>query len=112
MEKNQVASQVSSVSDAGNTHQKDDAGRLYASNWHPGYRARFPWMGFLGLMGVLVCAMINVAVLIGSDGVSESVWPHQVAPHTIVNTIQAVSSLFLALAIAEGVSIAWWRKGS
>lgn len=84
--------------------------RLNASNWTPGYRARFPWMGILGLLGVLTCTLIIVAVLIGSNGVSSSRWSTLVAPHIIVNTVQSVSGLCLALAIAEGVSIAWWRK--
>jgi len=67
-------------------------------------------MGFLGVLGVLICMLINIAVLIGSNHVSASKWPHVVAPHTIVNVIQSTGGLCLALAVTEGVSIAWWRK--
>jgi hypothetical protein len=111
MEKDQTTANDSSVSDGEFSPPASVGDKFHASNWNPGYLARFPWMGFLGLLGVLICALINVAVLISSNGVSSSVWPLQIAPHTIVNTIQSVSSLCLALAIAEGVSIAWWRKG-
>ena len=68
--------------------------------------------GFVGFSGVLICALINIAVLITSDGVSSSKWPERVSPHVIIGSVLSVSGFCLAMAIAEGVSIAWWNKGS
>ena len=65
----------------------------------------------MGFIGVLTCALINIAILTASDGVSSSKWPKEIAPHTIIGTVMVVSGLSLALAIGEGISIAWWRKG-
>jgi hypothetical protein len=59
----------------------------------------------------LLCALINIAVLIASDNVPSSKWPERIAPHTIIGTVLSVSGFCLAAAIGEGVSIAWWRKG-
>ena len=106
-EKSETTVHTPSMADS---HPAIMADKLDASNWHPGYRARFPVIGFLGILGVLICMLINIAVLIGSDNVSSSKWPVIIAPHTIVNVIQSIGALCLALAVAEGVTIAWWRK--
>jgi hypothetical protein len=106
-----VSSNVSSVDENETVAAQHPGGTIRALNWNPGYRARFPWKGFVGLAGVLICALINIAILIASDGVSSTKWPERVAPHTIIGTVLSVSGLSLAMAIGEGISIAWWRKG-
>jgi hypothetical protein len=115
MEKRHIHLDVSStVSAAGQDEaapQQPTNITLRALNWHPGYRRQFPWKGFVGFIGVLTCALINIAILTASDGVSSSKWPNEIAPHTIIGTVMVVSGLSLALAIGEGISIAWWRKG-
>ena len=84
---------------------------LQALHWQPGYLSRIPYKGFAGIIGVLLYAIVNIVVLVTSDGVSSSKWPERVAPHTIIGTLLSLSGIFLAAAIGEGVSIAWWRKG-
>ncbi|KAK5318097.1 hypothetical protein LTR20_009471 [Exophiala xenobiotica] len=97
-------------SDSGRSTSKVHDTSPVASNWNPGYRARFPAMGFFGLLGVVICTSIIIAVLVASDNVSSSKWSQTVGPSIIINGFTSISGLCLALAIAEGVSIAWWRK--
>lgn len=59
-------------------------------------------------MGVLLCAALTVVVLVCSDNTSQTKWRLQ--PSIIIQGLNSVSNLCLALAIAEGVAVAWWRK--
>lgn len=108
VEKADIAVNSARFSDAESLQPEFDHTKKNPSNWRPGYFARFPWFGAAGLFGVLICAIIVVAVLVCSDGVSSTVWRLQ--PSTIINGLSGFSNLCLALAIAEGVAIAWWRK--
>lgn len=79
------------------------------SKWLPGYWKRFPFVGAFALACITLMACIGLGVLIGSDGVSTSVWPTRIAPNVVLSMINAVSSLALMVAVGEGVAIAWWR---
>jgi len=80
------------------------------SKWTPGYFKRFPVVGALslGLIAVLTCA--SLGVLIGSNNRSSSTWPQRIAPNVVLSLLNAFSSLALAVAVSEGVAIAWWRR--
>jgi hypothetical protein len=108
VEKPAVAVNSARLSDTESLQPVADNTKKNPTNWRPGYFARFPWFGALGLFGVLICAIILVVVLVCSNGVSSTVWRLQ--PSTIIQGVSGFSNLCLALAVAEGVAIAWWRK--
>jgi len=78
--------------------------------WEPGWRRRFPWIGLGSLFFVLVSAALAAMVLILSDQRAQSSWPQKLTPSIILAGINAFSNLMLAVAIGQGVAIAWWRK--
>lgn len=80
------------------------------SKWSPGYWNRFPFVGAIALAFIVLLAGAALGVLIGSDRVSTTTWSQRVAPNVILSALNAVSSLALALAVGEGVAIAWWRR--
>jgi hypothetical protein len=43
--------------------------------WQPGFRARFPWIGFGAICTMLVCIALSLVVLITSDGLAKEEWP-------------------------------------
>ena len=48
-----------------------------AEHWKPGLAARFPWIGVLALLTILVCMGMVVLVLITSDNKAQDEWPGQ-----------------------------------
>jgi hypothetical protein len=78
--------------------------------WKPGYVRRFPIYGALALLVVIFCAAASVAILWASDHVSSSRWPTWLAPNVCIQLVNAVSGIMLAIAVTEGIAIAWWRK--
>ncbi len=97
-------------SDSDDSQRQPQTPLTAASNWNPGYGARFPLQGFAGLVGVLLCTGVIIAVLVASDNASASKWSQQIGPSIIINGFTSIGGLCLALAVAEGVAIAWWRK--
>lgn len=109
MEKSVATTTVSDVS----SEEASDIAPI--SVWSPGYWTRFPFAGAIALACIVALACTALGVLIGSDGVSTSSWPQRIAPNVVLSAINALSSLSLAIAVGEGVAIAWWRhamKGS
>ena len=88
----------------------DEGEEIRSPSWQPGYRKRFPTFGALSLLAVLLCALGSVAVLIGSDRVSSSRWTPWLAPNVCLQGLNALSNIMLAIAIAQGIAITWWRK--
>lgn len=110
MEKSETQATVSVVD---SDHETQDVEPV--SKWLPGYWNRFPYVGAFSLICMAVLAGVALGVLCGSNGVSTTVWPQKIAPNVVLSMINALSSLFLTVAVAEGVAIAWWRhamKGS
>jgi hypothetical protein len=109
-EKSEIAVDTARQSDSDSSRPEVEEPNVTAHNWRPGYRARFPLFGAAGLLGVLVCAAVTVVVLVCSNNVSSSRWTQKLQPSIIIQGLNSASNLCLALAIAEGVAIAWWRK--
>lgn len=85
------------------------------SKWMPGYKSRFPFAGAIALFCITIFACAAIAVLVISDNTSTTVWPQRIAPNIILSLLNALSSLALGVAVAQGVAIAWWNhamKGS
>ena len=80
--------------------------------WRPTYRKRLPLLGLTALAGVLLCTAAAVGVLVGSNNMSSTKWVKQLAPNVCLSAINSVSDVLLALAMSQGVAIAWWRKVS
>lgn len=87
-----------------------DAPPAPEAQWAPGKIARFPTVGLGALFGVLVAAGAAALTLGIADGRSSSHWPKRIPPNVILAVINAVANLCLAIAISQGVAIAWWRK--
>jgi hypothetical protein len=83
------------------------------TTWTPGFWNQFPWIGFGGLMCVLIAVSLAVAILRLSDEQFVASWPskqYPIQPNVLINVANQVSSLGLVAAIGQGVAIAWWRK--
>jgi hypothetical protein len=72
--------------------------------WQPGFAARFPWVGFLSIMTVLVCAAASVAVLVTSNGQSVTHWPTAIAPNVLINIMSSVENICFLIAIGSASS--------
>jgi Protein of unknown function (DUF3176) len=79
-------------------------------NWKPGYFRRFPILGALCLLSVVLCACGSVGVLVGSNHKSSTKWTPWLAPNVCIQGLNAISNILLAVAITEGIAISWWRK--
>ena len=91
----------------------DNTGRSTDVYWVPGFRAQFPWIGFVGFSCVIVAMAFATAILATSNGKRVIDWPttkYPVAPNVLLNLVNQFSSLGLLTAITQGLAIAWWRK--
>lgn len=103
MEKSVADTTVSEV----NSEESHDLKPI--SKWSPGYYNRIPYFGVIGLSTIFILSCASLGVLIGSNHVSTSTWSQTVAPNILLSIFQALGSIGLALAMTEGVAIAWWR---
>ncbi|KIW02243.1 hypothetical protein, variant [Verruconis gallopava] len=104
-----------------------DTESLEEVQWKPGVKARFPWIGALAIFTILLCIASCGIILGTSDGKFRNQWPAyerwkwvskykkwrvraQIEPHVLLAIINTVSNLSLAIAIGQGVAIAWWRR--
>lgn len=78
--------------------------------WETGVAARFPWLGIGSLVCVIISAGAAALVLALCDGRAQSTWPEKITPNVILAGINAFANIMLAIAIGQGVAIAWWRK--
>jgi hypothetical protein len=101
----QVESRAVHSSDGSSTNQEYDQ-----AQWETGVLARFPWLGISSLFCVLLAAGAAALVLVLSNGRPQSRWPEKVTPSVILAGINAFANIMLAIAIGQGVAIAWWRK--
>lgn len=76
--------------------------------WNTGFRKRFPFIGLAALL--LICLSVVAAIIIVaiSDGDLISSW--SVSTGVLLSIISSVTGICLAAALAEGATIAWWRK--
>jgi hypothetical protein len=106
---------------------KEFEGRPYNSaiEWRTGFRERFPWVGFGALAIIVTCIISVVLILVTSDGKAKEQWPAymdsqwigdrwkergQISPSVTLAIMNTISNVCLAVAIGQGVAIAWWRK--
>ena len=75
--------------------------QIVEHQWHPGFVARFPWVGFGALAVVLVCVVASVVVLVTSNGRSQTHWPQDVAPNVLLSIFNNVANICFSVAIGE-----------
>lgn len=93
--------------------------------WRPGVKPQFPWFGFGALLTMLICASLTIVILRTSDEKKAEEWPAyqnyewindkwkritQLTPSTALAFVNTVTNVALAVAIGNGVAVAWWRK--
>lgn len=108
----------------------DDDGlqdKLKAVQWHPGFLVRFPLLGAFAMFTMLCCIASVGIVLATSHGKFRNEWPiderwkwsekygywvhkAQIEPHVLLAIVNTISNVALAIAIGQGVAIAWWRR--
>jgi Protein of unknown function (DUF3176) len=82
-------------------------------SWQPGVRQRFPYIGFLCLIGAVLCAVAAAVVLVISDGQSIDRWKINRTngqPTVLLAIFSALANACLRLAFSEGHIVAWWRE--
>lgn len=125
-----VSRSVSPVSSLGHSDQEarkktnvhtgevDEDEDDHGIDWQPGWRHRFPWTGFAGLVTIVVATAMAVAILGISHHKRVDDWPFEkypIQPNVLLNIANQVQNLGLLTMIAQGLAIAWWRsalKGS
>ncbi|KAH6619898.1 hypothetical protein C7974DRAFT_222833 [Boeremia exigua] len=91
----------------------DDDSSEDGIDWKPGFRQRFPWIGFSGFVLILFATAAAVGVLGASDQERVKDWPFTrfpVQPNVLINIANQFQNLGLITFISQGLAIAWWRK--
>ncbi|KAI5379410.1 hypothetical protein J4E82_001925 [Alternaria postmessia] len=81
-------------------------------DWRPGFKHQFPWLGFAGLMVILVATAGAVIILTTSNEKRVNDWPFTkftAQPNVLLNIANQVQNLGLVTLIGQGLAIAWWR---
>ena len=103
-------------SDASDQPSKDvDAEAKHEPNfededWHPGFVARFPWLGFCALLIVLLASIGAVIVLIISNQKPQADWIPWLPPNVILSGLNNAANIAIGIAVGQGIAIAWWRR--
>ncbi|CAO2649267.1 Nn.00g066520.m01.CDS01 [Neocucurbitaria sp. VM-36] len=82
-------------------------------DWKPGFKHQFPWIGFAGLMTVIIATALAVAILSQSHKKRVKDWPIErfpTQPNVLLNIANQIQNLGLITLIGQGLAIAWWRK--
>lgn len=70
-------------------------------NWTPGFRARFPWIGFGALFTILLCAASSCIILYFANGRSQTQWPEQIAPNVLLTIMNNIANICFGIAIGN-----------
>ncbi|OQU94425.1 hypothetical protein CLAIMM_00784 [Cladophialophora immunda] len=87
-----------------------NAGWTVDEQWQPGFWKRFPWVGFGCLFMVVVFSVVAIVVLTVSDNRTLSSWPQKMAPNVILSVCNSGASVCIAIAVAQGIAVSWWRR--
>ena len=88
-------------------------------------KSQFPWLGVGALVTMVICGVLTIVILVTSNEKAAQEWPvyqkftwikeswrkkAELTPSTALALVNTVTNLALAVAIGNGVAIAWWRK--
>ncbi|EME85511.1 uncharacterized protein MYCFIDRAFT_206533 [Pseudocercospora fijiensis CIRAD86] len=76
--------------------------------WQPGFFRRIPWAGISCLFAVLCCCVVEITILVASNGAHISSWKY--APSVYLSVAYTLSNILLSAAFTQGLTIHWWRK--
>ena len=96
------------------------------AGWQPGLWPRFPVLAILSLLGVLACTqtytghcqsitnpcagtVAAIVILDMSDGQPVDNWGKSLGPSVYLAVIAIIANTLLAVALAEGLVISFWR---
>lgn len=88
----------------------DESSTINSEKWQPGFWKQFPWLGAGALLLVILISLASCLVLVFSNNRAQSQWDKRIAPNVILSVLNSVASVCLAVAVAQGVAISWWRK--
>lgn len=78
--------------------------------WLPGKLKRIPWASVCLLVGSLSGLVAATLLLVLSDGSTTSSWTFR--PAVYLSVSYTITNTLLTAALAQGATIAWWRKAS
>lgn len=79
------------------------------SVWQSESWRQVPILGIMSLTGVLTCTALAVLVLVASDGKVTRDWVFGLPPSVYLAITSVMANAFLAVALAEGIVISFWR---
>ncbi|KAH7112805.1 hypothetical protein B0J11DRAFT_585269 [Dendryphion nanum] len=82
-------------------------------DWKPGFSYQFPWIGFAGLITIIVATCFAIGVLVASNHERVKDWPYAsfpIQPNVLLNICNQLGNLGLLTVVGQGLAIAWWRK--
>lgn len=71
---------------------------------------RLPWLGLGALLGAVLGVIASIAILMKSNGQPTEYWTLQ--PTIYLAIALTVTNILLHFALAEAVSVAWWRRAT
>ena len=90
---------------------EDAASLTQSEKWQPGFWNQFPWLGAGCLLAAILISVAAILVLVFSNKKAEvSQWPKRLAPNVVLSVLNSAASVCIAIAVAQGVAISWWRK--
>ncbi|KAF2212782.1 hypothetical protein CERZMDRAFT_106043 [Cercospora zeae-maydis SCOH1-5] len=90
-------------------HSHDD--RIPSHNmypWQPGFTRRIPWAGILCLFGVLCAGIVEIAILVTSNGKAIYSWKYP--PSLYLSMAYTIGNILLVAGFSQGLTIYWWRQ--
>ena len=76
--------------------------------WKPGVLNRFPWFGFLMILGTILGMVASAAILVYSNNEPITAWKYQ--PATFLALASTLTNICLIATLREGADIAWWTR--
>ncbi|KAI5358795.1 hypothetical protein Slin14017_G110780 [Septoria linicola] len=76
--------------------------------WQPGFAKRIPWGGISCLFGVFCCGVVEIAILLASNGRPIASWRYP--PSLFLSMAYTIGNILLAAAFSQGLTVYWWRK--
>ncbi|CAI9627555.1 unnamed protein product [Alternaria burnsii] len=89
---------------------KADTWSSQAKRWTPGFWRRFPVLGMLALLAVVIGTIGAIAILINSNNKPIDNWGYGITPAVYLAIVSVVCNASLAYALTEGLTILFWRN--
>lgn len=71
--------------------------------WQPGVGRRIPWGGISCLFGVFCCGVVEIAILLASNGRPIASWKYP--PSLFLSIAYTIGNILLAAAFSQGLTV-------